>query len=119
MLRSFNSGTRAAPYDSLMVADIGDVNVNLYDLKDTCTRIREFYRRVLSAGCIPLTMGEEYYIISYFCVSLKAASPPSNEIPPCDFGLCQKIISESKTHSETIGLHYCYFTMLRSGSALL
>ncbi|KAF3861192.1 hypothetical protein F7725_001447 [Dissostichus mawsoni] len=26
---------RAAPYDSLMVADIGDVNVNLYDLKDT------------------------------------------------------------------------------------
>ncbi|KAI4790202.1 hypothetical protein KUCAC02_034779, partial [Chaenocephalus aceratus] len=25
LLRSFNSGTRAAPYDSLMVADIGDV----------------------------------------------------------------------------------------------
>ncbi|XP_033971663.1 agmatinase, mitochondrial-like isoform X2 [Trematomus bernacchii] len=62
MLRSFNSGTRVAPYDSLMVADIGDVNVNLYDLKDTCTRIREFYRRVLSAGCIPLTMGGDHTI---------------------------------------------------------
>ncbi|KAI9535912.1 hypothetical protein NQZ68_039279, partial [Dissostichus eleginoides] len=62
MLRSFNSGTRAAPYDSLMVADIGDVNVNLYDLKDTCMRIREFYRKVLSAGCIPLTMGGDHTI---------------------------------------------------------
>ncbi|XP_068997488.1 guanidino acid hydrolase, mitochondrial isoform X2 [Embiotoca jacksoni] len=35
LLRAYNSGTRAAPYESLMVADIGDVNVNVYDLKDT------------------------------------------------------------------------------------
>lgn len=58
MLRSYNSGTRAAPYESLMVADIGDVNVNVYDLKDTCRRIRETYRKILATGCIPLTMGE-------------------------------------------------------------
>ncbi|KAG7254131.1 hypothetical protein CRUP_021027 [Coryphaenoides rupestris] len=38
LLRAYNSGTRAAPYESLMVADIGDINVNLYDLKDTCRR---------------------------------------------------------------------------------
>lgn len=58
LLRAYNSGTRAAPYESLMVADIGDVNVNVYDLKDTCKRIREAYRKILAAGCIPLTMGE-------------------------------------------------------------
>lgn len=58
MLRSYNSGTRAGPYDSIMVADIGDVTVNVYDLKDTCKRIREAYRKVLATGCIPLTMGE-------------------------------------------------------------
>lgn len=58
MLRAYNSGTRAAPYESLMVADIGDVNVNLYDLKDTCKRIREAYRKILATGCIPLTIGE-------------------------------------------------------------
>lgn len=58
LLRSYNSGTTAAPYESLMVADIGDVNVNVYDLKDTCKRIRETYRKVLATGCIPLTMGE-------------------------------------------------------------
>lgn len=58
MLRAYNCGTKAAPYESLMVADIGDVNVNVYDLKDTCKRIREAYRKVVATGCIPLTMGE-------------------------------------------------------------
>lgn len=58
MLRAFNSGTRAAPYQSVTVADIGDVNVNLYDLQDTCRRIREAYRKILSTGCVPLTLGE-------------------------------------------------------------
>lgn len=57
MLRNY-SGTGAAPYESLMVADIGDVNVNLYDLKDACRRIREAYRKVVATGCIPLTLGE-------------------------------------------------------------
>nr|XP_046200317.1 agmatinase, mitochondrial-like [Oncorhynchus gorbuscha] len=62
MLRAYNSGTRAAPYESLMVADIGDVNVNVYDLKDTCRRIREAYRTILATGCIPLTMGGDHTI---------------------------------------------------------
>ncbi|XP_019732882.1 guanidino acid hydrolase, mitochondrial [Hippocampus comes] len=62
VLRSYNSGTRAAPYESLVVADIGDVNVNVYDLKDTCRRIRETYRKVLASGCIPLTMGGDHTI---------------------------------------------------------
>ncbi|KAK7877974.1 hypothetical protein WMY93_031376 [Mugilogobius chulae] len=62
MLRSYNSGTRAGPYDSVMVADIGDVNVNVFDLKDTCKRIREAYRKIVSTGCIPLTMGGDHTI---------------------------------------------------------
>ncbi|XP_072553125.1 guanidino acid hydrolase, mitochondrial [Salminus brasiliensis] len=62
LLRTYNSATRAAPYESLKVADIGDVNVNLYDLKDTCRRIRETYRKVVKTGCIPLTMGGDHTI---------------------------------------------------------
>lgn len=57
MLRSY-SATGAAPWESMMVADIGDVNVNLYDLKDACKRIRETYRKVVANGCVPLTLGE-------------------------------------------------------------
>jgi agmatinase len=60
MLRAYNSWTRAAPYESIMVADIGDINVNVYDLKDTCKRIREGYRKIVATGCIPLTMGENH-----------------------------------------------------------
>ncbi|XP_072282209.1 guanidino acid hydrolase, mitochondrial [Pyxicephalus adspersus] len=62
MVRRFNITTRSAPYDSIMVADIGDVNVNLYDLKDSCRRIREAYQRIMATGCIPLTLGGDHTI---------------------------------------------------------
>lgn len=62
MLRAYNSSTRAAPYKSLMVADIGDVNVNLYDLKDSCRRIREAYQKIMSENCIPMTLGGDHTI---------------------------------------------------------
>ena len=35
MLRPYNMWTRAAPFDSLRIADIGDVPINTFDLKDT------------------------------------------------------------------------------------
>lgn len=57
MVRRYNVTTRAAPYNSLMVADIGDVNVNLYNLTDSCRRIREAYQKIMAAGCVPLTLG--------------------------------------------------------------
>ncbi|XP_067826617.1 agmatinase, mitochondrial [Heptranchias perlo] len=62
MVRAYNGGTRAAPFESLMVADIGDVNVNLYDLKDSCKKIRESFGKIVSMGCIPLTMGGDHTI---------------------------------------------------------
>ncbi|KPP63056.1 agmatinase, mitochondrial-like [Scleropages formosus] len=62
MLRRYNGGTKAAPFESLMVADIGDVNVNVYDLKDTCRRIREAFKKIVAADCIPLTMGGDHTI---------------------------------------------------------
>ncbi|XP_068098393.1 guanidino acid hydrolase, mitochondrial [Hyperolius riggenbachi] len=62
MARRYNVPTRAAPYDSILVADIGDVNVNLYDLKDSCRLIREAYQKIMATGCIPLTMGGDHTI---------------------------------------------------------
>lgn len=58
MVRRFNPATGADPYHSLQVADIGDVGINLYDLKDSCRRIREAYQRIMAGGCIPLTLGK-------------------------------------------------------------
>ncbi|KAF4096417.1 agmatinase, mitochondrial [Onychostoma macrolepis] len=62
MIRLYNGWTRAAPYESLRVADIGDINVNLFDLKDTCKKIREAYRKIVATGCIPLTLGGDHTI---------------------------------------------------------
>ncbi|MEE6482152.1 hypothetical protein FKM82_013162 [Ascaphus truei] len=59
MVRRHNSSTGAAPFHSIMVADIGDVNVNLYNLEDSCRRIREAYQKIMAAGCVPLTLVAE------------------------------------------------------------
>ncbi|MEE6482154.1 hypothetical protein FKM82_013162 [Ascaphus truei] len=62
MVRRHNSSTGAAPFHSIMVADIGDVNVNLYNLEDSCRRIREAYQKIMAAGCVPLTLGGDHTI---------------------------------------------------------
>lgn len=59
MLRRYNSSTGAAPFDSLRVADIGDINVNLYNLPDSCRLIRDSYQHIVASGCVPLTLGKE------------------------------------------------------------
>lgn len=58
MVRRYNASTGAAPFDSLLVADVGDVNVNLYNLPDSCRRIRESYQKIVASGCVPLTLGK-------------------------------------------------------------
>lgn len=60
MLRPYNMATRAAPYDSLQVADIGDVPVNTFNLLKSVDRITDFYDEVLEHGCKPLTLGGEH-----------------------------------------------------------
>ena len=62
MLRPYNMATRAAPFDSLQVADIGDVPVNTFNLGKSVDIIHRFYRDVLATGCIPLTLGGDHTI---------------------------------------------------------
>ncbi|XP_006866480.1 PREDICTED: agmatinase, mitochondrial [Chrysochloris asiatica] len=62
MLRLVNPSTGALPFQSLMVADMGDVNVNLYNLQDSCRLIREAYEKIVAAGCVPLTLGGDHTI---------------------------------------------------------
>lgn len=57
MLGAVNPSTGALPFQALRVADLGNVNVNLYNLPDSCRLIREAYQNIIAAGCIPLTLG--------------------------------------------------------------
>jgi guanidinobutyrase len=62
LLRPYNMGTRAAPFDSLQVADLGDVPTNPYSLTDSVERIELFYDPIFASGCIPLTLGGDHTI---------------------------------------------------------
>jgi len=60
MLRPYNMATGAAPFDSLQVADIGDVAVNTFDLKKSVKIIEKAYDRILAQNCVPLTLGGDH-----------------------------------------------------------
>jgi guanidinobutyrase len=62
LLRPYNMATRAAPFDSLRVADIGDVPTNPYDLKKSVEIIERAYDAILAKGCRPLTLGGDHTI---------------------------------------------------------
>lgn len=60
LIRPYNMYTRAAPFDSINVADIGDVPINTFDLKDSVERIAAYYEALLQHPCIPLTLGGDH-----------------------------------------------------------
>ncbi|MCS5635698.1 MAG: agmatinase [Myxococcota bacterium] len=62
LLRPYNMATRAAPFDSLTVADIGDVAINTFNLADSIGIIERAYDDILARGCIPLTLGGDHTI---------------------------------------------------------
>jgi guanidinobutyrase len=62
LLRPYNMATRAAPFDSLRVADIGDVAINPYNLLDSIDRIESAFREILDTGCKPITLGGDHTI---------------------------------------------------------
>jgi guanidinobutyrase len=60
MLRPYNMATRAAPFDSLSVADIGDIAINTFDLKKSVGIIEAGFDEILGHGCKPLTLGGDH-----------------------------------------------------------
>ncbi|XP_008820888.1 agmatinase, mitochondrial [Nannospalax galili] len=62
LLRAVNPSTGALPFQSLKVADLGNMNINLYNLQDSCRLIREMFQHIVTAGCIPLTLGGDHTI---------------------------------------------------------
>jgi guanidinobutyrase len=62
LLRPYNMATGAAPFDTLQVADLGDVPINTYSLEKSLSIITEFYDEVLASDCIPLTLGGDHTI---------------------------------------------------------
>ncbi|MEX0284033.1 MAG: agmatinase [Paracoccaceae bacterium] len=62
MIRPYNMGTGAAPFDSLQVADVGDIAINTFSLADTLAIIEESFTSILEFGVIPMAIGGDHSI---------------------------------------------------------
>jgi guanidinobutyrase len=62
LIRPYNMATRAAPFDTLQVADVGDVAINTYSLEKSVAIITDHYDELLAHDCIPLTLGGDHTI---------------------------------------------------------
>ncbi|WP_299982654.1 agmatinase [uncultured Pseudoteredinibacter sp.] len=76
MLRPFNVSTGAAPFDSLTIADSGDVPINTFNLQKSIAIIEEFYDEVMAKNIMPLTMGGDHTIALPILRALKKKHGP-------------------------------------------
>lgn len=61
-IRSHNTQTGAAPFESLMVADVGDVPINVFNIEANIDIIHKYVAKVVSTGCKPLILGGDHFI---------------------------------------------------------
>ena len=76
LIRPYNMATRAAPFDSLSVADIGDVAINTFNLEKSIGIIEAAYDEILSHNCIPITIGGDHTIALPILRALKKKYGP-------------------------------------------
>jgi guanidinobutyrase len=62
LIRPYNMATRAAPFASLMVADIGDVAIDTFNLPRCVDIITDAYKSIIAEACRPLTLGGDHTI---------------------------------------------------------
>jgi guanidinobutyrase len=62
MIRPYNLQTGAAPFDSLQMADIGDLAINTFSLAESLLIIKGSYDAILTQPVIPVAMGGDHSI---------------------------------------------------------
>ncbi|HKI73268.1 MAG TPA: agmatinase [Pseudomonadales bacterium] len=62
LVRPYNMATRAAPFDSFQVADLGDVALNAYNLGKSIELIEGHYNALLEHPVIPVSLGGDHTI---------------------------------------------------------
>jgi len=62
LVRPYGMATRAAPFDSFQIADVGDVPLNTFNLKDSIRIIEQYYDQVVAHDVKPLTVGGDHTI---------------------------------------------------------
>ncbi|MFW2382166.1 MAG: agmatinase [Acidimicrobiales bacterium] len=76
LIRPYNMATRAAPFDSLRIDDVGDVVTNAFDKNDSIKRIESHYRQLAADGLLPVSMGGDHTIVLPILRALAATHGP-------------------------------------------
>lgn len=76
LLRPYHMATRAAPFDSLAIADVGDVALNTFNAPACVPIIRDFVAGVLAAGAVPLGMGGDHTVTYPILQAIAATHGP-------------------------------------------
>ena len=63
MIRPYNMWTRVSPFDSLQIADIGDVAINTFNLLKSIDIIEKAYDEIVAHGAAPFTLGGDHTIV--------------------------------------------------------
>ncbi len=63
LIRPYQMATRARPFDSLRVGDVGDVAINTFNLEKSIAIIEAAYDTIIANKCVPLTMGGDHTIV--------------------------------------------------------
>jgi guanidinobutyrase len=63
MIRPYNMWTRISPFDSLQIADIGDVAINTFNLLKSIDIIEQAYDQIAAHGAAPFTLGGDHTIV--------------------------------------------------------
>lgn len=74
LIRPHNTHTGAAPYESLMVADVGDVSTNVLNLEANIEIIQKHVASIVNTGCKPLIVGGDHTITYPILKAIKVCS---------------------------------------------
>lgn len=104
MLRPYNLGTGAAPFDSLEVADIGDLAINTFSLSDSLRIITESYDTILKSDAMPLAIGGDHSITLPILRAMKKRHGPVALI---------HVDAHADVNDEMFGERECHGTVFR------
>eukprot|EP00795_Rhopilema_esculentum_P015347 gene15347-6573_t len=62
LIRRHNIATKASPFETLMVADVGDIGVNMFNLPAAVKQIKTHTAKLIENGCKTLAMGGDHTI---------------------------------------------------------
>lgn len=76
LVRPYGMATRAAPFDSFQVADLGDVALNAYHLPKSIALIEAHYRELMNWPITPVSLGGDHTIALPILRALAAKHGP-------------------------------------------